>query len=68
MIQQYVNQELPDAQAGFRKGKGTRDQIVNICWSVEKASHCMQRLGQEQMIKLCFNANYKFWVFLSQRR
>ena len=31
-LQQYVNQELPDIQAGFRKGRGTRDQIVNICW------------------------------------
>ena len=36
-LQQYMNQELPDVQAGFRKGKGTRDQIVNICWIIEKA-------------------------------
>ena len=36
-LQQYVNQELPDVQAGFRKGRGTRDQIVNICWIIEKA-------------------------------
>ena len=36
-LQQYVNQELPDVQAGFRKGRGTRDQIANICWIVEKA-------------------------------
>ena len=36
-IQQYVNRELPDVQAGFRKGKGTRDQIANICWIIEKA-------------------------------
>ena len=35
--QQYVNRELPDVQAGFRKGRGTRDQIVNICWIMEKA-------------------------------
>ena len=35
--QQYVNQELPDVQAGFRKGRGTRDQIANICWITEKA-------------------------------
>ena len=35
--QQYVNCELPDVQAGFRKGRGTRDQIVNICWVIEKA-------------------------------
>ena len=33
----YVNHELPDVQAGFRKGRGTRDQIANICWIIEKA-------------------------------
>ena len=37
-LQQYVNRELPDVQAGFRKGRGTRDQIANICWIIEKAS------------------------------
>ena len=37
-LQQYVNHKLPDVQAGFRKGRGTRDQIVNICWIIEKAS------------------------------
>ena len=36
-LQQYVNHELPDIQAGFRKGRATRDQIVNICWIMEKA-------------------------------
>ena len=36
-IQQYVNRELPDVQAGFRKGRGTRDQIANICWIIKKA-------------------------------
>ena len=36
-LQQYVNQELPDVQAGFRKSRGTRDQIANICWMIEKA-------------------------------
>ena len=36
-LQQYVNQELPDVQAGFRKGRGTRDQIASICWIIEKA-------------------------------
>ena len=34
-LQQYVNRELPDVQAGFRKGRGTRDQIANICWIME---------------------------------
>ena len=36
-LQQYVNQELSDVQGGFRKGRGTRDLIVNICWNIEKA-------------------------------
>ena len=36
-LQQYVNRERPDVQAGFRKGRGTRDQIANICWIIEKA-------------------------------
>ena len=36
-LQQYVNRELPDVQAGFRKGRGTRDQIANICCIMEKA-------------------------------
>ena len=36
-LQQKVNRELPDAQAGFRKDRGTRDQISNICWMIEKA-------------------------------
>ena len=36
-LQQYVNRELPDVQAGYRKGRGTRDQIANICWIMEKA-------------------------------
>ena len=36
-FQPYVNCELPDVQTGFRKGRGTRDQIANICWIIEKA-------------------------------
>ena len=36
-LQQYVNHKLPDVQAGFRKGRGTRDQIANFCWIIEKA-------------------------------
>ena len=37
ILQQYVNHEVPDVQAGFRKGRETRDQIANICWIIEKA-------------------------------
>ena len=36
-LQQYVNCELPDVQAGFRKGRGTRDQVANICWIIKRA-------------------------------
>ena len=36
-LQQYVNCEIPDVQAGFRKGRGTRDQMANICWIIERA-------------------------------
>ena len=46
--QQYMNCELPDVQAGFRKGRGTRDQIANICWIMEK-----EREFQEN-IYFCF--------------
>ena len=43
-LQQYVNRELPDVQAGFRKGRGTRDQIANICWIMEKASEFQKNI------------------------
>ena len=36
-VQQYLNHEIPDVQAGFRKGRGSRDQIANICWIIKKA-------------------------------
>ena len=47
-LQQYMNHELPDVQAGFRKGRGTRDQIANICWSIEKAREF------QEIIYFCF--------------
>ena len=43
-LQQYVNPELPDVQAGFRKGRGTRDQIANIRWITEKASEFQKNI------------------------
>ena len=43
-LQQYVNRELPDVQAGFRKGRGTRDQIANIRWIMEKARKFQKNL------------------------
>ena len=47
-LQQYVNRELPDVQAGFRKGRGTRDQIANICWIIKTAREFQKN------ICLCF--------------
>ena len=43
-VQQYVNCEFPDVQAGFRKGRGTRDQIANICWIIEKAREFLKNI------------------------
>ena len=43
-LQQYVNHELPDVQAGFRKGTGTRDQIASICWIMEKARESQKNI------------------------
>ena len=48
-LQQYVNHELPDVQAGFRKGRETRDQIANIHWIIEKT-----RAFQKKNIYVCF--------------
>ena len=47
-LQQYVNRELPDVQAGFRKGRGTRDQIANIHWIIKKAREF------QKSIYICF--------------
>ena len=47
-LQHYANQALPDVQAGFRKGRGTRDQIASICWIIEKTR------GFQKNIYLCF--------------
>ena len=52
-FQQYVNGELPDVQVGFRKGRGTRDQIANICWIMEKAREFKKN------IYFCFIDNAK---------
>ena len=50
-LQQYVNCELPDVQAGFRKGRGTRDQITNIHWIIEKAREFQKNIWKN---KFCF--------------
>ena len=61
-LQQYVNHELPDVQAGLRKGRGTRDQIANICWVIEKAREFQKN------IYFCFIDNAKpltVWITIN---
>ena len=57
-LQQYVNHELPDVQAGFIKGRGTRDQIANICWIMEKAGEFQKN------IYFCFIDYTKAFVWI----
>ena len=58
-LQQYVNRELPDVQAGFRNGRGTRDQIANICWIIEKAREF------QKSIYFCFIDYAKAFVWIT---
>ena len=58
-LQKYVNRELPDVQAGFRKGRGTRDQIANICWIMEKAREFQKN------IFFCFIDYAKAFVWIT---
>ena len=58
-LEQYVNRELPDVQAGFRKGRGTRDQIANICWIIEKAREFQKN------IYFCFIDYAKAFVWIT---
>ena len=62
-LQQYVNCELPDVQAGFRKGRGTRDQIDNIHWIIEKASEF-----QKKNIYFCFTDYAKAFDHVDQNK
>ena len=66
-LQQYVNHELPDVQAGFRKGRGTRDQIANICWVIEKAREFQKNSALLTMPKAfdCVDHN-KLWKILKE--
>ena len=58
-LQQYVNRKLPDVQAGFRKGRGTRDQIANISWIIEKAREFQKN------IYFCFIAYAKTFDWIT---
>ena len=51
-LQQYVNRELPDVQAGFRKGRGTRDQVANICWIIEKAREFQKKTSTSALLTM----------------
>ena len=51
-LQQYMNCELPDVQAGFRKGRGTRDQIANICWIIEKARELQKKKSTSALLTM----------------
>ena len=61
-LQQYMNQELPDVQAGFRKGKGTRDQIASICWIIKKAREFQKN------IYFCFIDYAKAFDYVDQNQ
>ena len=72
-LQQYVNHEIPDVQAGFRKGRGTTDQITNICWIIEKARQfqkniCFALLTMPKPLTVCITTNcgkFKKWEYQS---
>ena len=60
-LQQYVNRELPDVQARFRKGRGTRDQLANICWITEKAREFQKNIcfiNYAKAFGVCITTNY----------
>ena len=61
-LQQYSNSELPDVQAGFRKGRGTRDQIANICWIIKKAREFQKK------IYFCFIDYAKAFDYVYQKK
>ena len=68
-LQQYVNYELPDVQAGFRKGRGIRDQIANICWIIEKVRQFQKNIYFIDYTKAfdCVDHN-KLWKILQEMR
>ena len=55
-LQEYVNQEFPDVQAGFRKSRGSRDQIANICWIIEKTRKYQKKICFIDYIKAFLTA------------
>ena len=51
-LQQYMNREIPDVQAGFRKGRGARNQIANICWIIEKAREFQKKISTFALLSM----------------
>ena len=70
-LQQYMNRELPDVQAGFRKGRGTRDQIANIRWIIDKAREFQKNIYfcfiDYTKVFDCVDYN-KLWKFFKEMR
>ena len=68
-LQQYMNHELPDIQAGFRKGRGTRDQIANIHWIIKKAREFQKNIYSIDYAKVfdCVDHS-KLWEILQEMR
>ena len=68
-LQQYMNCELPDVQAGFRKGRGTRDQIANIHWIIKKAREFQKNICSIDYAKVfdCVDHS-KLWEILQEMR
>ena len=67
-LQQYVNHELPDVQAGFRKGSGTKDQITNIHWIIEKAREFQKHFCVIDCAKVFDYVDHnKLWKILQER-
>ena len=68
-LQQYVNRELPDVQAGFRKGRGTRDPTANICWIMEKAREFQKKTSISALLTMpksdCVD-HHKLWKILKE--
>ena len=69
-FQQYVNCELPSVQAGFRKGRGTRDQIANICWIIKKAREFQKNISTSALLTmpkpLTVRITKKLWKILQE--
>ena len=63
-LQQYMNRELPDVQAGFGKGREIRDQIANICWIIEKAREC-QKNKISTSVLLTMTKSLTVWITIN---